>query len=425
MRHPNGAIVVFAVAMFGACAAETSTSDADATAPSSPATQSPGATVMTGPAATGKPSETNATMGKAGVMAPSAAPPGTEASPMSTPTPSAPAASAGMPMAPSDAPAMDECGLKTRFPGDQYCIKPPPADKGFQLHIGPTDYENPDPKYVLEPGQEVTETFPAVSGNEREVFYFYRQQRMRPGSHHLLIRTNTTNDLIVSAQNPISDTPSGGKIAPEDQDVGFVLGARTPLSVNLHFINTTEKPILKEMWVNFWYKDEGSVKEPATAIFTGTPVNIPPGQHVILSSDCTIRGNGRILRLFGHKHANNVRWSSYRIRGAQKDLLFEDYEHWEEPLILEYSSLITNPKPDAATKSPGGWSGIVDLQPGDVFRFECEVVNATDRTFTGENEAIDDEMCIQNGTVVGTRIGAGAGMFGGGGCVSAQTPVRN
>src|SRR5438067_1615602 len=33
--------------------------------------------------------------------------------------------------------AMDECGLHTSYPGDEYCILPPPADKGFQLHIGP------------------------------------------------------------------------------------------------------------------------------------------------------------------------------------------------------------------------------------------------------------------------------------------------
>jgi hypothetical protein len=240
----------------------------------------------------------------------------------------------------------------------------------------------------------------------------------------LLVRTNTSNELIVSSQNPVADMPPGGKVAPEDEGVGFPLAARTPLSVNVHFINTTDKPILKEAWINFWYKDGATVREPASAIFTGTPINIPPGQHVILSSDWSITGSGRVLRLFGHKHANNVRWSSYRIRGGQKELLFEDYDHWEEPLVLEYSSLITNPQPDPVTKTPGGWSGVVDLQPDDVFRFECEVVNGTTRTFTGQNEAVDDEMCIQNGTVVGTTIGSGGTGFGGGTCRFMQTLVN-
>src|SRR5690348_8698098 len=31
----------------------------------------------------------------------------------------------------TDGLALDECGLDTGFAGDQYCIKPPPADKGF------------------------------------------------------------------------------------------------------------------------------------------------------------------------------------------------------------------------------------------------------------------------------------------------------
>jgi hypothetical protein len=335
--------------------------------------------------------------------------------------PAAPMPTAGTPMMgapepamPATAPVVDECGLDTKFAGDEFCIKPPPADKGFQVHIGPTSYENPEPMYVLEPGMEVTERFNAVTSNETEKFYFYRQQRMRPGSHHLLI--NAAGELIVSSQNPIADTPVGGKIAPEDEGVGFSIAARSALSVGLHFINITDQPILKEVWINFWYKDASDVTETAAPIFTGAPIDVPPGAHLVTSADCPITAPGRILRLFGHKHANNVRWSTYRIRGEQRDLLFEDYDDWEEPLILEYSSITQNPKPDRANKVPGGWSGMVDLQPGDVFRFECEIVNNTSSTFTGANEAIDDEMCIQNGTIVGTTIPRGS-------CTTAITPV--
>jgi hypothetical protein len=338
--------------------------------------------------------------------------------------PAAPMPTAGTPMmaqpgpgmpASAPVPVMDECGLDTKFNGDEFCINPPPPDKGFQVHIGPSNYDNPEPMYVLEPGMEVTENFTAVTSNDTEKFYFYRQQRMRPGSHHLLI--NAGGELIVSSQNPVADTPAGGKIAPEDEGVGFSIAARSQLFVGLHFINVTDEPILKEVWINFWYKDASEVTEAASPIFTGAPINVPPGAHVVTSGDCPITAPGRLLRLFGHKHANNVRWSTYRIRGEQRDLLFEDYDHWEEPLILEYSSITQNPKPDRANKVPGGWSGMVDLQPGDVFRFECEIVNNTDSTFTGANEAIDDEMCIQNGTIVGTSIPRGS-------CTTASVPVN-
>ena len=63
--------------------------------------------------------------------------------------------------------SMNECGLSTGWAGDEYCILPPPPDQGFQLHIGPTDYGNPEPEYVLKPNEEVTTDFASVSGNDR------------------------------------------------------------------------------------------------------------------------------------------------------------------------------------------------------------------------------------------------------------------
>jgi hypothetical protein len=39
---------------------------------------------------------------------------------------------------------MDECKLDTGYIGDEHCILPPPADKGFQVHYGPTDYDSPE-----------------------------------------------------------------------------------------------------------------------------------------------------------------------------------------------------------------------------------------------------------------------------------------
>src|SRR5687767_5543383 len=36
------------------------------------------------------------------------------------------------------------CSLNTGYPGDDQCILPPPPDKGFQVHIGPSNYANPE-----------------------------------------------------------------------------------------------------------------------------------------------------------------------------------------------------------------------------------------------------------------------------------------
>ena len=299
--------------------------------------------------------------------------------------------------------ALDECGLKTQWAGDQYCIHPPPPDKGFQLHVGPTNYDNPEPQYILQPGEETVENIPATSGNTSDVYYYFRQYRMRPGSHHLIVYSGTGGKRLGGTQNLAKDNPVGGVIAPENQGVGMPLAANTALMINLHYINTTNHPIIKEAWVNFWYRDPSLVTEPANEVFSPTPMNVAPGQHVVIQGRCPVSGSGHALNLYGHRHANNLRFSIWRERGSQTDLVYEDYD-WEDPLALEYSSLVTNTPSDPANSVGGGWSGILDLQNGDTLTFECEIRNLTSNTFVGKNEAKNDEMCIMVGDAVGATV---------------------
>jgi hypothetical protein len=304
--------------------------------------------------------------------------------------------------------AMDECALDTKWIGDEYCILPPPTEKGFQLHIGPSNYDNPEPQYVLEPGDEVTESYPDTTGNDQQVYYYYRQYRMRPGSHHLIVYAGGGfgGRRLGGTQNLAKDNPDLGIIAPENQGVGMTLDAHSPVDQSLHYINLTEQPILKETWVNFWYRDAKDVKEPANEMFSmWAPMNVPPGAHVLLHGSCPITEAGRVLTLYGHRHANNLRFAAWHGHDGQMDLIFDDY-NWEHPYIAEYSSLVENPPVDPSKKVPGGASGIMPLAVGDTLDFECEVVNMTDQTFVGQNEAKNDEMCILIGDTVGTTVPA-------------------
>lgn len=300
------------------------------------------------------------------------------------------------------------CDLHTKWAGDEYCIKPPPADTGFQIHIGPADPDNPEPRYVNQPGSETNEDFPATSGNKSDVYYYVRQYRMRTGSHHLILNAGAGGfggRRLGGTQNLSRDNPENGIIPPEDQDVGMKLGASTPLSVNLHYFNFSDKPMLKEAWINMWYRDAKDVKEPANEMYSFAPINIGPGKHVVLRGVCPVSQAGRMLSHYGHRHANNVRFSTWRERGGKQDLIYEDFD-WKEPLTLEYSSLVTNKPPDATNKVAGGWTGMLDLAPGDNIVFECEIVNRTDHAFRGLNEAEDDEMCILIGNTVKTTVPA-------------------
>jgi hypothetical protein len=320
---------------------------------------------------------------------------------------------AGMPA--DEGIAMDECDIDTGWPGDEYCILPPPPDKGFQMHIGPSNYENPEPEFVMEPDEEITEMFSAVSGNTTDKFYYWRQYRMRPGSHHLIVSGGGGGIVpglgrrLGGSQNAAKDNPYRGEIAPENAGVGMEMAANSPLSVQLHYMNYTTEPIIKEVWVNFWYRDPSEVTEAATEVFSMLPMNVAPGEHVALEGTCPVSGSGRFLTLYGHVHANNNRFSAWRVRGGQRTLLYESFD-WVHPLVLEYSSLITNEPSNAATKTPGGHSGIVDIMSGDDIYFECEITNMTNSVFRGQNEAKDDEMCILVGDTVGATVqGFGCG----------------
>jgi hypothetical protein len=306
--------------------------------------------------------------------------------------------------------AMDECGLDTGFSGDEYCILPPPADKGFQLHIGPSNYDNPERMYILPGGTEVTTDFPATSGNDKDVYFYYRQFRMRPGAHHNIITANDGTSLglghRIGTSNSLSeDSPKGGIIAPENKGVGIKLGAHAPINVSLHSINTTDKDELREIWINFWYRPESEVTDPVTEVFATGDIGfaIAPGEDTVLGPfTCNVSGNGRMLWMYGHRHANNVSFVANRIRGGQRDSIYEAFK-WEEPLVLEYASTVTNMPADLDKGIEGGWNGILDLKAGDKIEWSCHVINKTDGVLRFTNNTYTGEMCIVDAELVGAN----------------------
>jgi hypothetical protein len=303
--------------------------------------------------------------------------------------------------------AMDECGLHTKFAGDKYCILPPPPDKGFQLHIGPTNYDNPESQYLLPAGAELTSDFAATSGNDKQIYFYYRQFRQRDGAHHNIITSGGGGDSglgqrIGTSNNLAEDDPKGGQIAPENMDVGISMPAHTSINVSLHSINTSQATELREVWVNFWYVDPTLVKEPVKEVFSIAPMGaIGPGQDTIVNGSCSVSGTGRMLWMYGHRHANNVRFSVWRNRGGQKDLVYQAY-NWEDPLVLDYASNLKNAVPDSpAPPVEGGWSGILDIMSGDQFTWECHIVNKTQGTLLFTNNTYTGEMCILDAETVG------------------------
>jgi len=207
----------------------------------------------------------------------------------------------------------------------------------------------------------------------------------------------------IGTANRSEDYPTGGVIAPEDMHVGLPLNAHAPINVSYHTINVEDTPQLRELWVNFWYRDASEVTEPALEWFRiGDPLfTIAPLATATLGPyTCNVGAPGRLLWLYGHRHANNTRFTVTRTRGTQVDTIY-DADKWEEPLLLEYSTSVTNTAPDIAQGVEGGWNGILDLAVGDVITWKCDVTNKNNATLRFTNNTFTGEMCIIDAEAVG------------------------
>lgn len=315
--------------------------------------------------------------------------------------------------APPPEPELTGCGVKSGFPGDEYCILPPPEGQGFQLHYGPSDYDDPDEvaKYLMEAGAETNDFIPITATNTEDIFFYGRQYRMRPHSHHLIVSepggTGSflgTGRRLGGTQNSAKDNPVGGS-PPENLGIGMPLKAKAPLLINLHYFNSTDGQILQEVWVNFWYVDAAEVTQEAKEMFLwaqGPPVE--PGAVTTVKGKRVITEPGRVLTMYGHRHSNNTRFSAYRTRADVRELVYDDYD-WAEPGVLEFNSAVVNPAAGAGGEQGGGHTGPLELLAGDALEWECEIENRHEVPITfGENEAITSEMCILIGDALGPTL---------------------
>jgi hypothetical protein len=328
---------------------------------------------------------------------------------------------------PSAAPAEASCGLHTQFAGDDRCILPPAEGEGTQLHIGPPDYDNPDAQWVMEPGQEMTQCYHIYSTNTEPVYYFKQQYRMRPGSHHMIIITSTDKtaeekwgpcgagivNAIGGTQHVVEDYPPGGKVAPEDEGLAKEVQPGSAFDVQLHFYNSTDKPTLRETWVNLL-----NVKKNATAADVKTnlgmlggfaPVSVPPKQSLQTGWTCNFENSFptenpdeiRVVSLFGHAHTHNKRFAVYhQLADQTSELVYDSYDGAEAPQYV-YSSAVENPVADPVGKHSGATSGELIVKRGESLRFECDIVNDLNITLNNQNEVFTAEMCNLFGSVAG------------------------
>jgi hypothetical protein len=322
----------------------------------------------------------------------------------------------------------NDCDLDTGFPGDDYCIKPPPAEAGFQLHLGPERWDDPVEieKWQLDPGQENTECQWLRTPNDQLATYYERFITMRPVSHHYYINVmqgdhepasglgkgpcgDFTAGLlgsIAGGETPIVQFPTGGSYPPENVGLGRALLSNALIKMEIHAINTTDAPLVREVWANVYWKDKAEITEwvDNLALYGGINVQTPPGTNEIMRVRSRVGGQGRVHNLYGHMHAHGVRFTAWRLRGDERTLLLEDFD-WFDPLLLQFDSVTVNEPSQPDKLAPGGYTGLLELTDGDVLEWECEVHNDSDATLRYRNEVLTGEMCNMFGEYTGELSG--------------------
>jgi hypothetical protein len=340
--------------------------------------------------------------------------------------------------------------FKTSYAGDDYCILPPPPELGFQIGIHPggskdyweklwagdySVYSNTQATSgsEVEAGGETLQNYDGVvaAGPTADQFFYRRNFRGRPGSHHSVVyfspaavtkegwQDNGNLTLqgkeILLPQNPVTDIPESTlDPAPEEVGIGFPADS-TGTYFNVHHFNTTDKAILRELWVNGWYIPKEHVTKEAY-FFTGSaPVNYPPG--MVLDNPGSVRATGKtqVLSIYGHRHAWTTRFHAWVVRsGSTTEELVYDSNDWYDVPTYAYNSSTTNPPP--GNGRDGATSGPLILESGDSLHYNCHVETTRERAaevgapmptsaLRTANEAFTGEMCIVNGHTIGSKLG--------------------
>jgi hypothetical protein len=204
------------------------------------------------------------------------------------------------------------------------------------------------------------------------------------------------SSFYVGSQNLEIDIPSL-RNAPDaiEEIAARPLPAEQLFSIDMHYLNRTPEPVLRESWINIYYADASKIEKEAKAIFLVAPgINLPP--HTVgnvVSGGCAAPKARTVRLLNGHFHEYGQRFSVYRKRvGQERELVYNSFD-WSDPYIANYTGSAVNPEPNRDLGISGGISGPLQLDAGDSLEWECEMDNPSDVTVRmGETGA--DQMCI-------------------------------
>ncbi|MET0388871.1 MAG: hypothetical protein ABW321_23060 [Polyangiales bacterium] len=350
---------------------------------------------------------------------------------------------------------------KTKFPGDEYCILPPPPDKGIQVGPHPhgrsadywkqmwagdmSGYDNPTEEFVLESGAELTQNYRSADApNMMEMQYYRTYFRMRTGSHHMIVTLHESGEadgwlpgvgealpgmfdpasgatlgILGGEQRPDDSTPFSLEKPPEDEGLYLVWPANPSIIFNMHHFNTTDGQLLREGWINIWWEEDARTR---VSWYMGLEfgqtigLSVSPNETKDYHYSWNVANDTRLVRVFGHRHFWTTNFSAWIKRAdGRNEIAYQSFDWFDMP-TYRYDSVVTNPPVNPEGRTDGAMSGIVNLKQGDELHFNCHIEFTDKRksedpkaptpaqigTLRFANEAYNGEMCINFGNVVGS-----------------------
>ncbi|HKU39242.1 MAG TPA: hypothetical protein VJR89_13870 [Polyangiales bacterium] len=308
------------------------------------------------------------------------------------------------------------CNINSGYPDDKACVPAPSAEEGIQIHVGPKDYTNQAEvaKFLMQPGDESSQCWTFHTPNDKDFFYQTFMLSGRAGTHHIIntmYNTPLTDGGFGACADPgtgtngaiIDNLPGASKaymprgiVAPENKDIGRKIPPKAASQADMHYFNFTDKPIVREFWMNIYSVKPEDVKRQAAQIramggLSWLALPIAPGTDMTYKYECPIKGNGRILALLGHYHSHGKHFTaSIRRKGGATEKVFEMYDYLD-PAMFEYDSVSKNPA--FTDKAAGAVSGLLEVKDGDTLLWDCHIINDGNVGLTYTNEVKTGEMC--------------------------------
>ncbi|MEY4578141.1 MAG: hypothetical protein RL701_2844, partial [Pseudomonadota bacterium] len=340
---------------------------------------------------------------------------------------------------------------KTQFPGDQFCILPPPPDKGLQYGVHPqgkqwfaqvskgdmSGYAKPSAEWIMKAGDEVEMNYQTGATNTKPQNFYRNNVRMRPGSHHMIISTSDASmpqerwtggspaglfsgTSLPGAQRPDENAPKSMEKPKEDEGLYSLLPANPGITFDMHHFNATGGDILKEAWTNLWWESDARVQTKGILgleLSQVATMAIAPGSTTDFHYSWNIDSPIRLVTAFGHRHAWTSNFSSWiENKDGKLDIVYQSFAWTDEP-TYRYDSITQNPVPTPDKRVDGAFTGILTLQPGQKLHFNCHIEYTEERakaqnapspakigTLHFANEAFTAEMCILFGSTAGTAL---------------------